>query len=162
MIDRFSLAREHQVGGLDVAVDHAPAVRVVQTIRHVGHELGHGVEPLPASGGGVRQARRGLILRRRHGPLRPKLRHGLRDGRFHQRVRARVDHVAQHVVERLPVDQVHGVEVVAVVLADGVDRNDVGVVQLGRGLRLALEALLGLGAHAQCRRENLEGHAALE
>ena len=66
------------------------------------------------------------------------------------------------MVERLPVDQVHGVEVVAVVLADGVDRDDVGVVQLGRGLGLALEALLGLGAHAQRGREDLQGHAALE
>ena len=46
---------------------------------------------------------------------------------------------------RLPTKDV---EVRALLVTDGVDANDVGVVQLGRGARLALEAPRGLVAQA--------------
>ena len=50
----------------------------------------------------------------------------------------------------------------AVLLAGGVDRHDVGVVQLGRRLGLAAEALHRLGRQSQAGGEHLERHLAVE
>ena len=49
-------------------------------------------------------------------------------------------------VERLALDELHGQEVDAVGLFDGVDRDDAGVVERGEGLGFALEALEPLRA----------------
>src|SRR5262249_11184848 len=57
-------------------------------------------------------------------------------------------------------DELHGVEVHAALAADRVDRNDVRMMQLGRGLRLVLEALQMLGIHCRSERQDLEGNAA--
>ena len=51
----------------------------------------------------------------------------------------------QHLVQSQALDELHDVIRQAVLLADAEDRHDVGVVQLGRRLRLALEAPLVLG-----------------
>ena len=126
-------------------MDHAAAVGVLQRIGHLGDQLGHRVEPLAAArlrvgeagDAGVGLTRLGLARNR----FRiPQLRHGL----VEQRVGAGAAEVAEHVRQRLALDQLHGVEVAAVRLTDGVDGDDVGVVQLGGGLGLALEALDGL------------------
>jgi hypothetical protein len=65
--------------------------------------------------------------------------------------------VLQDPVERLAVDELHGVVMSAFALADAEDRDNVGVVQPGRGLRLAAEALqVGALGH-QVAGEDLEG-----
>ena len=52
--------------------------------------------------------------------------------------------VLDNAVERRAVDQLHRVEMRAVLLAGGVDGDDVGVVQSGRRLRFAAEACTAL------------------
>ena len=86
----------------------------------------------------------------------------LRDRGLHQRIRALVDHLVQHVVQRLPLDQVHGVEVVAVVFPDGVHRHDVGVMQLGGRAGLTLETLSGLAGQAQGGWQDLQRDTTVE
>ena len=54
--------------------------------------------------------------------------------------RSKPPDLVQHRVERQPPDELHDVEVNALVLADAEDRHDVGVVQPGGGLGLAVEA----------------------
>ena len=49
-----------------------------------------------------------------------------------------------------------------VVLADGEDRDDVGVMELGGGVGLALEALAGLSRQAEAGGQDLEGNAAIQ
>jgi hypothetical protein len=80
----------------------------------------------------------------------------------HQRVRAGAAEVLEHVRERLPLDQLHGVVVAAVVLPGGVDGDDVGVVQLRRGVGLALEPLHRLWGQPEPRWQHLERDAAVE
>jgi len=50
-------------------------------------------------------------------------------------------HLADHRCERLPLDQLHRVEVYAPVRPDGVDGHDVRVVQQGGRLGLIFEPL---------------------
>ena len=59
--------------------------------------------------------------------------------------------LGDELVERLPLDELHGQEVDAVGLLDGVDGDDPGVVEGGEGLRLALEALEPLRAGGHLR-----------
>ena len=49
-----------------------------------------------------------------------------------------------------------------VALFDGVDRNDVRVIQLGRGLGFAQESLTNVGAEAQLRRQHFDRDLALQ
>jgi len=53
-------------------------------------------------------------------------------------------HLLEHFIQPLPLDELHGVVVDAVVLADAVDRHDVRVVQPRRRPRLALESAFRL------------------
>ena len=62
----------------------------------------------------------------------------------------------------MPLDQLHRVEVEAPLPSDRVYRDDVRVMQLGRRLRLALEALDRLRGHAQCRGQHLQRDAPVE
>ncbi len=55
------------------------------------------------------------------------------------RRRPQLAQLGQHLVEPLALDELHDVVVQPVLLADAVDRHDVGVVQPRRRLRLALE-----------------------
>ncbi len=68
----------------------------------------------------------------------------------------------EHLVEAEPGDELHGVIVQTIVLAHAEDRNDVGVVQSGRGPGFALEPpdLLRRPGHA--RGDHLEGHMPAE
>ena len=61
--------------------------------------------------------------------------------------------------ERLAVDQLHGVVMDAPIRADGVDRHDIGMVQLGGGLRFVLESLQVLGIERGGERQDLDGDA---
>ena len=48
------------------------------------------------------------------------------------------------MLQRLPVQELHGDERLAVLLADFIDRADIGMIQCGGGLRLSLETGQGL------------------
>ncbi len=63
-------------------------------------------------------------------------------------------------VEALAVDHLHGIEDVAIVLADVEDGHDVGVVHPRRGAGLAVEPGAGLGVAGQRTGQDLEGHPA--
>ena len=62
----------------------------------------------------------------------------------------------------LSLDQLHGQEVETVGLLDGMDGDDVGVVEGGQGLGLPLEALQPLALRGQLHRQDLEGHVPLQ
>ena len=62
----------------------------------------------------------------------------------------------------LALDELHGVMMHAAVAADGVDRDDVGVVQQRRGLGLDLESLELLGVGHGGEGQYLQRHAAVE
>ena len=66
----------------------------------------------------------------------------------------------QHVIQPQALDELHDVIRHAVLLADAEDRDDVGVVQLGSGFRLALEPPLGLGVQQHVLGQHLERHVA--
>ena len=53
--------------------------------------------------------------------------------------------LVEYFIQGQALDELHDVIRHAVLLADAEDRDDVGVVQLGGGLRLALEPPLGVG-----------------
>ena len=102
------LARDHDVGRLDVAVDDAARVAVVEGLG----DLDPDVDDLAEA----------------------------------QRL------VADQAQQGRPADQRHDEEERALVPAEVVDRDDGRVVHLGDDLRLALEALLELGASGRSRR----------
>ena len=68
----------------------------------------------------------------------------------------------QDLVEAQPLDELHDVVAQAVVFADAEDRHDVGVVQLRRRLRLALEATLRPGVLPELLGQDLEGDVPAE
>ena len=65
--------------------------------------------------------------------------------------------LAEHHVQRLSLDELHGVEDDPAILADLVDRHDVGVVQPGRGPRLAAEPLQAPGVAGDRVGQDLQG-----
>ena len=110
---------EHDVVGLDVAVDDAPLRRVAERAAGLGQEpadLRRGEPPPLRQDGGERPAPEEL----------------------------------HHEVDDPPR------------AADPVDRDDVGVLQLGGGAGLALEALDELGVERQREGQHLDRHLALE
>ena len=64
--------------------------------------------------------------------------------------------------EAAALDELHGVVVHAALGADGVDRDDVGVVQAGGGLGLELEPLELAGVQGRGEGQDLQGHPAAE
>jgi len=66
------------------------------------------------------------------------------------------------MVEGLTLDELHGQEVDAVRLLDGVDGDDPGVVEGGQRLRLPPEALDPLRARGHLGGQHLKGHVAPE
>ena len=66
--------------------------------------------------------------------------------------------LAQDVVQALALDELHGVVVQALVLADAEDRHDVGVVQPGRGPGLAPEPLQPGRSRPAMEGQHLQGH----
>lgn len=86
---------------------------------------------------------------------------GQRDGQLEQ-ARERHAVLGNQLRQRLPLDELHGEEVHVAGLLDRVDGDDVGVVERGDGLGLALEALAALAVGADRGWEHLEGDAAVE
>ena len=70
--------------------------------------------------------------------------------------------LAKKPAKRLPLYELHRDVVNPVVLANVVDRNDVGVVESGRGTRLLLEASRALRIQSELLPEHLDRHVAPE
>ena len=68
--------------------------------------------------------------------------------------------LAQELGQRLPLDVLHRVIVDAALAADGIDRDDVGVVQLRRSLGLDVEASQLPGIDRRGQGQDLQGHPA--
>ena len=68
----------------------------------------------------------------------------------------------QHGSQAAALDELHGIVEHALLLADGEDRYDVRVVQLGDRLGLALEPFHGILVGNACEAEDFEGHFPLE
>ena len=66
------------------------------------------------------------------------------------------------LVQRPSLDELHGEEVGAVVLLDGIDGDDVGMVERRDGLGLALESLPALEVVRELGAQNLEGYLSAE
>src|SRR5271163_2762761 len=65
-------------------------------------------------------------------------------------------------VERLTFHQLHGEKVDAVAFLDRIDGDDVGMVELGKGLRLAAKAPQSLGILRHLSRQYFERYIAAE
>ena len=68
----------------------------------------------------------------------------------------------QHGRQAAPLDKLHGIVEHALLLADGEDRHDVRMVQLGNRLRFAIESLHGVAVGNAGKAEDLQGHFAVE
>ena len=66
------------------------------------------------------------------------------------------------VPQRLALQQLHRKEDDVPALPDAVDRNDVGMFELGRRASFSLEPLYELLVVRECKRENLERDIAVE
>ena len=84
----------------------------------------------------------------------------LQDGQ--RLVHAQAAAPGQQAVQRLARHVTHGEEMAAGVLADEIDRHDVGVRQPGHGGGLGAEATDEVLAAHQFGRQHLDGHLALE
>ena len=90
-------------------------------------------------------------------------RHGLGQGqRQLEEAVEREAPLGNHGVEGAALHQFHDQDEQAVDLLDGVQRHDVGMVERGDGLRLALDAGAALGVPLQVGRQDLQGHVAVE
>ena len=66
------------------------------------------------------------------------------------------------VLEGVPLEQLHGNEISAIMLVDVINGADARVVEGRGGTRLALETLNGLRVTDQLFRQELEGHQTME
>src|SRR5262249_54308273 len=73
--------------------------------------------------------------------------------------RAQPAQLVDDLVKPLALDELHGVETNAPLLADLENGHNVGVVQPGRRLGLAAEALSGQAVSGGVARQDLQGHA---
>ena len=159
---------QQQVARLDVAVDDAHLVGVVQRLRRLDAQLRHAPEVSPARAASrqrrVRRRRRppssaeaGAAVGRRRRPRRRSV-----GGVGRRRRACRPPQPPDHVGQRAAVDELHGVEVDAALAADGEDRHDVGVVQARRRPRLVLEALQVARVHRRRERQHLQRHPPIQ
>jgi hypothetical protein len=65
-------------------------------------------------------------------------------------------------LQRLPVKALHRDKRLSVVLADFINRANVGMVQGGSGLRLAVEAPQSLRVRSELVRQELQGHKTVK
>ena len=66
------------------------------------------------------------------------------------------------VLQRQPIQILHGDERLTVLLADVIDRADIGMVQGGSGLRLTLETGQSLGVAGDFIRQEFERDKAMQ
>ena len=67
-----------------------------------------------------------------------------------------------HIGQRVPLDQLHGVIMQPPIAADRIDRNDVRVVQRRRGMRFVAKTLQPNFVQAAGKRQHLQRHATTE
>ncbi len=149
-------AVDEQVGGLDVAVDDAELMGMLQRLGGLDREAGERPEEAVAA----------------RCPLRRELCRDVADVGRHRRVRAGQvvqarrrlggPKLVDQLGEVLALDELHGVVVDAAFAADGVDGHNIGVVQRRGGLGLVLESLQLLGVERRRERQHLEGDAPAE
>ena len=166
---QFALGIQQKVGRLDVAVDDAVLVGGVQRLGRLDakpHRSAAVFLPFFRLGREEGNARGGAIADLgRFGHL--AVQRGLDrvdgvGGRGAGGGPPRPTQLRQRPIERLAVDELHGVEMDAPLHADRIHGNDMGVVQLCRGLRFVLEA--GDPARVQHRREgeHFQGDAPVQ
>ncbi len=125
----------HEVRRLHVAVDDTELMGVLERLGGLYGEPGDRAKKTRRSAGSLR-----LELGRHGGDRRRTL--GLRDNHFADAVaRLGRPQLLDQVGEVLPFDELHRIVMNAALAAHAVDRDDIGVVQLGRRLRLVLETL---------------------
>ena len=66
------------------------------------------------------------------------------------------------MLQRHAVQKLHDDERLAVLLADFIDRADIGMVQGGSSLSLSLETSQGLGVSGDLVRQELQGNKTME
>ena len=170
---------QQEVGRLDVAVHDAELVRVVERLGRLDAQRGGRSEVLAAAGGRGRSASRsrawsrGVDCDRRPSvvvsagsgdPRRTVAAFGgvTRPGRTADWRRLSIAAFGDRLGQGLPLDELHGVVVDAALAADGIDRDDVGVVELGGGQGLGLEPPELGRVHGRREREHLERHPAVQ
>ncbi len=176
-----------QVGGFDVAVDDSQLMGILQRQGGLNAQVGRRAEEQRAFAGalggqlgrcrlgsGIRGCRRG---REREGGIGPcglvrftdcvgrignpsdQLDRGVGGARWLRHIQScPVSPLPNQGRQGLAFDVLHGVEVHAAFGADGEDRHDIGMVQMGGRLRLVLEALQLLGVECGRERQHLQCH----
>jgi hypothetical protein len=138
---------EQEVGRLDVAVDDAHLVGVLQRLGRLGAQA----RRVPAVFGA-----RARAVRRAGHPA------GGARGRGGDPVRRAVPQLADRLRQGPPFDELHGVVVDAPLAPDRVHRHDVRVVEQRGGLGLVSEPLELSGIERRGERQDLEGDPAAE
>jgi hypothetical protein len=173
------LGVQQQVGRLDVAVQDAVPVGVLQRLGHLHPEPGDAAVILPlrlaaqlgGASGPAGRVRAGRSRRRRSPVLarplkiaadqavrRPEAERGVRVGCL-RRLPAQPAHLVQHGVQPLAGDELHDEVVDAVLLADTEDRHNVAVMQPCRRPCLPAEPLQADGIGHGLRGQHLQGDA---
>ena len=75
--------------------------------------------------------------------------------RPHPRLLAKL---ADYHVQRLPINELHGIEMDASLAANAMHGNDVRMVKVGRSLRFLAESLQMLGIKGGRKRQHFQGH----
>ena len=176
----LALRIDHEIGGLDVAVDHAQRMRVVERLGRLDAQPGDRTKVRPGETsrpcviadridplGSVQMAYRAANQRDGRGKAsRPG---GVADEPGIHAVGPRAGellgvptHLAHELRQAPPVDELHGVEMDPPVAAGREHRHDVGMVELGRGLGLDQEPLPLPGIDRGGEGEYLERDPAAE
>ena len=152
---------DQEVRGLDIAVDDAAGVGMLQRLGRLDGELSDRAEETGAvrgAEGGEGGDGNGVLF------VGPASRAG------HSRVvaivgkcrSARGTYLLDHLRQALAFDELHRVEVDAAIGTDGVDRHDVGVVQLAGRAGFVAEACQAALIEHRREGQHLQGHAAAE
>ena len=96
-------------------------------------------------------------------PFDVRAAHGLSQRNRHVEETIQIETTFRDVLgEGLALHKLHRDEMDPVGLFDGMDGDDVGVLERGHGLGLALEALAALGVASELLGQHLERHVAVE
>jgi hypothetical protein len=150
-----ALHREHDVRGLDVAVQHAGGVRMLECLRDLEHDPEAHLHPACVRGSHRRQQLAG------HTAGGALCDHAIEVGTGETLGGLAVDR-RQDVGERASLDVLHREVGDALLLADGVHGDDPGMLQARHGLDLAAKALVRARKVQLLGSDQLEGHRAIE
>ena len=149
-----AIAAQQDVVRLDVAMDDALAVRLLDGARDIQHDARGAPEPRveidEARAPGRQRQADGLVEQ-----LAPPRRAGVPGAEFGR-------DALQHVADRCSLHEIHDDEGRVAVTPELVHGDDVGVLQLGEQHRLLGEELLGIEGLRPDRRQHLDCHAPLQ